>query len=271
MRLVGGVRATFFSLLVFRLIPVLPSPVRVRGCALVCLAILAILASPASAVVIVNTNGTANNGQDTMAGTPACYASVGVQWHQALSSVVYTDGNDWAITNSHVAVIPGDPNYGFVQLYNQSTGQYEPFQVNSTTLIYNGNNVSPAILDGTATDLKLIHLAANPDLASVQAATITTSNPSSGQTITMIGAGMDLGTVQGTFSGYTYYNLLNNDDVPRWGTNDIYSVGSSLQPVGATYNYELTNSGSSSPSGSNQEALETYGDSGGRCSIKVAC
>ncbi|HEX4143253.1 MAG TPA: trypsin-like serine protease [Pirellulales bacterium] len=263
MRSVGGVRATFFSPAAFGPLAAFASLAGVRRLAMVCFAVLGLLTSRAAAVVIVNINGTADNGQNSMVGTPSppsFYDSVGIRGANQ-ASVVYL-GNDWAITNNHVAVIPGDPNYGFVQLYNQNTHQYEQFQAASTTQIYNGNNVLPATLDGSATDLKLIHLAANPDLASVQAATMTTSNPSSGQTITMIGAGMDLGTVQGTFGHYTYYNLMDNDNVPRWGTNDIYSVGSSLQPVGATYNYELTN-WFNSPSGSNQEALETYGDSGG--------
>ena len=38
----------------------------------------------------------------------------------------------------------------------------------------------------------------------------------------MIGAGMDLGTVQGTFSGYTYYNLMTTTMSPAGEPTIIY-------------------------------------------------
>jgi hypothetical protein len=259
MRSISVIGARFSSATFFRSVVAIASAMSMLRGVLTCFAVLAILASHASAVIIVNADGSADNGQNSLAGTPAYYASVGVRGNNQ-ASVVYL-GNGWAITNDHVAVIPGDVNYGFVQLYNQKTDEYEQFQVTSTTQIFN-SGVTPASLNGTPTDLKLIQLAANPDLSSVTAATIASSNPSSGQTITMIGAGMDLGTEQGKFNGYTYYNLLDNDSVPRWGTNVIYSVPSSLTSIGSTYDYAIT-AWFNSPSGTNQEALDTYGDSGG--------
>ena len=133
-----------------------------RGFALACFATIAVLASHASAVVILNSDGTANNGQTSAAGTTAPYENVGVRGSSG-ATVVYL-GNDWAITANHVAVIPGDPGYDDVQIYEPGMNSYEDVTVDKTQEIYNSN--------GSPTDMKLVHLTSNPGLPAVQIATL---------------------------------------------------------------------------------------------------
>ncbi len=129
--------------------------------------------------------------------------------------------------------------------------------------------------DGSPTDMKLIHLTSDPGLPAVQ---IAGSAPSDNQPVTMIGAGLDLGTQQGyTFDSmsYTGYPLLSSEEVPRWGTNaiDSGSVSNALDDLGEmftvnnvskeAYEYTFTTTFGSSPSAGNQEAQVTSGDSGG--------
>ena len=236
--------------------------IELRSFAMSCFTIFAILTSHASAVVILNSDGTANNGQTSAAGTTAPYDNVGVRGSSG-ATVVYL-GNDWAITANHVTIIPGNPSYDYVQVFQPSMNSYEDVTVDKTQQVYNSN--------GSPTDLKLVHLTSDPGLPSLQ---IAGSIPSNGQAVTTIGAGMDLGTQQSyTFDSlnYTGFNLTGWEDVPRWGTNDItpWSITHGLSDIGLQnsnnqeeYEYTFATTFSNSPTASNQEAQVTNGDSGG--------
>ncbi|HEX4143254.1 MAG TPA: trypsin-like serine protease [Pirellulales bacterium] len=238
-----------------------------------CFALLAILTSHASAVVILNTDGTANNGQTTDPGTGVPYSDVGVRGGGG-ASVVYL-GNDWVLTANHVTIGNGTPGYDDVQLGGQD------YTVGFTEQVYNS-----AANGGSPTDLKLVHLLGDPtvNLPTVQIATSAPSNVSSQQAVTMIGAGMDLGASQPyTIGGIqcVAYNLTGSEEVPRWGTNLItahtvdqhsnYSVETyGMSDLGLRnsngqeeYGYTFATTFGSSPSASNQEAQVTLGDSGG--------
>ena len=143
---------------------------RLRFCLLAGFAITAIFTSQASAVVILNTDQTANNGQTSATGTTSPYDNVGVRGSSG-GTVVYL-GNDWAITANHVTVIPGNPSYDYVQVFSPSLNTYTNVTVDTTQEIYNSN--------GSPTDLKLIHLTSNPGLPAVQIATSMPDRPAGG-------------------------------------------------------------------------------------------
>jgi hypothetical protein len=224
---------------------------------------LLFLASQASAVVIINPDQTANNGQTSAAGTTAPYDNVGVRGSSS-ATVVYL-GNQWAITDNHVTVTPGDPSFGYVQLFEPSQSQYENVTVDQTKAIFN--------TDGSPTDLKLVHLTSDPGLPSVNIAPFAPpNNPTTPTPVVMIGAGENLGTQQPyTFGaeGFTGYNLTTSVDLPRWGTNAINNgtVGFyDLHQTNGTseeFMYGFTTTMASTPTATNQEAQVTPGDSGG--------
>jgi len=265
-------------------LPRLFGPGRARRVAFICCAVVALIASPASAVVIINTDGTANNGQTSAAGTTAPYANVGLRANGG-ASITYL-GNDWAITANHVYmntvgstingpdgpyVVPNTPQSTItdaennpITVDNYVTLNGQQITINSATEIYNS--------DGSPTDLKLIHLTSDPGLPSIQlASSYTTANAP----VTMIGAGEDLGTQQTyTFDSqnYTGYNLLSSEDVTRWGTNDVtpWTTTHSDVDLGIQngsnqeeYEYVFATTFGNTPSASNQEAQVTNGDSGG--------
>src|SRR5580704_6003226 len=124
-----------------------------RWCLMVgaCLASVLIAAPRASAVVIINTDQSANNGQTTDPGTGLPYENVGIRGAGG-ASVVYL-GNQWCLTAAHVAVIPGNPSYGTVALYTPSMSTYENYTVDQTETLYNSND--------SVTDLKLVHITSN--------------------------------------------------------------------------------------------------------------
>ena len=233
-----------------------------RRAAIGCFAIFVILASRASAVVILNSDGTANNGQTTAAGTSAPYDNVGIRGGGG-ATVVYL-GNDWAITANHVTIIPGVNGYDTVQFYNSGLNAYESVGVDRTQEIYNAN--------GSPTDIKLVHLMSNPGLPSVP---IDSTLPVGNQPVTMVGDGMDLGTQQSyTFNSqnYTGYNLTSSENIPRWGTNDVtpWTVTNTLQDIGITnssnqeiFEYTFATTFGNNPTANNQQAQVTNGDSGG--------
>ena len=262
--------------------------VELRICLVMCLAVVAVMTSRASAVVVLNTDGTANNGQTSAAGTTSPYDNVGLRANGG-ATVVYL-GNDWAITANHVQLHPvgsiiNDAPYGNYTVPSTPTTSYTD-PGNNTILVdnyvtLNGMTItvdqSQQILngDGSPTDMKLVHLTSDPGLPAVQ---IAGSAPADNQAVTMIGAGMDLGTQQGyTFDSqnYTGYPLLASEEVPRWGTNavDPGSTSGGLQDLGEmftvnnvskeAYEYIFTTTFGSNPSAGNQEALVTNGDSGG--------
>ena len=203
--------------------------------------------SHASAVVILNSDTTANNGQTSATGTTAPYANVGLRANGG-ATVVYL-GNDWAITANHVTVNPvgtvindapygnitvpntpestiTDPGNNTIAIDNYVTLNGTAITVDQSVQIYNSN--------GSPTDMKLVHLTSNPGLPAVQ---IASAHPRAAKPVTMIGAGLDLGTQQGyTFDSqsYTGYNLLGSEGVPRWGTNaiDSGSVSNVLNDLG---------------------------------------
>ncbi len=250
--------------------------------------VLAILASRASAVVIVNTDGSANNGQTSATGTTAPYDIVGLRANGG-ATVVYL-GNDWAITANHAIVNPvgtvindgpygnitvpntpestiTDPGNNTITIDNYVTLNGQQITVDQAVQVLNGN--------GSPTDMKLIHLTSDPGLPAVQ---IASAPPSNNQPLVMIGAGLDLGTQQSytlDSQNYTGYPLLNSEGVPRWGTNVVEpgSVGNGLTNLGENftvnnisepaYEYTFTTSFNNNPSLSNQEAQVTSGDSGG--------
>ena len=259
-----------------------------RACAIACFAVLGILTSRASAVVVLNTDSTANNGQTSATGTTAPYANVGLRANGG-ATVVYL-GNDWALTANHAIVNPvgtviNDGQYGNITVSNTPTSTItdpgnnliaiDNYVTLGGTPITVDQSVQVLNTDGTPTDMKLLHLTSDPGLPAVQ---IAASAPVNNQPVTMIGAGMDLGTLQSyTFNSLNYsgYNLNGGEGVPRWGTNaiDAFSVTTSLTPLGETFTvnnvplaaseYTFTTSFKSTPSSSDQEAQVTLGDSGG--------
>ena len=266
MRSVCVVCATFFFPSAFGPFAAFPSAMHLRRCALACLATLVILASQASAVVILNTDGTANNsGQVWAPGNGVPYANIGVKgtgYDSGSGSLVYL-GNQWAITDNHVNVAVG----GSVSI-NGNT-----LTVDKTQEVYNSvaNGSSP-------TDLELIHLTSNPGISgvSIAPAALAPVHGMSGQGVTMIGNGHDLGTLQpDTISGQQYYTVIPGSYPPRWGTNvvDPYSLPTPPSPVdlysmdgnnNKEYAYTFTTTFSiSGVSATNQEATATLGDSGG--------
>ena len=217
----------------------------------------------ALAVVAINTDQTANNGQTTDPGTGVPYDNVGMRGSSG-ASVVYL-GNQWALTAAHVTVIPGNPAYDYVQLWNPSINGYQDYTVDSTKAITNS--------DSSATDLKLIHLTTAPDLPSINIApTPPPFNPATPTPVVMIGNGQNLGTQQSyTYDDlvYTGYNLTGDSNVPRWGTNviDNWSASNQLYNLSDTpsgpFMYGFTTTFNSDPTAANQEAQATPGDSGG--------
>ncbi len=266
-----------------------------RRCALLCFSLMAILASRASAVVIINTDGSANNGQTSATGTTAPYANVGLRANGG-ATVVYL-GNDWAITANHAIVNPvgtviNDAPYGNITVPNtpESTitdpGNNTIAIDNYVTLNGQQITIDQAVQvlnsNGSPTDMKLVHLTSDPGLPAVQIAGVA---PSDNQSVVMIGAGNDLGTQQGytiDSQSYTGYPLLSSEGVPRWGTNaiDPGSVSNSLNDLGESftvnnvqkeaYEYTFTTTFANSPSVSNQEAQATSGDSGGGVFEQIA-
>ncbi len=106
-----------------------------------------------------------------------------------------------------------DPGNNTIVIDNYVTLNGQAITVDQSVPILNSNS--------TPTDIKLIHLTSDPGLAGVQ---IAGAMPSSNQAVTMIGAGLDLGTQQSyTYDSvpYTGYPLLSSEGVPRWGTNAI--------------------------------------------------
>jgi hypothetical protein len=235
-----------------------------RALTIVCFCLMALLASQASAVVIINPDQTANNGQTTDPGTGVPYENVGVRGSSG-ASVVYL-GNQWAITDNHVTVIPGDPSYGYVQLYEPSLAGYANISVDQTKELYNPG--------GTATDLKLVHLTSNPGLPTLNIApSAPPNNPGTPTPVVMIGAGENLGTQQSytiDSQGYTGYNLTSSIDLPRWGTNAVnngsvgfYNLGQNDGNNIPEYMSGFTTTFANTPTLTNQQAQSTPGDSGG--------
>jgi hypothetical protein len=247
--------------------------------------------SHASAVVLTNSDTTANNGQTSAAGTTAPYTNVGLRGN-GQATVIYL-GNDWALTAAHVTVhsvgstindapygnytVPSTPTSTYVDPGNNTllVDNYvslngQQVTIDQTVPLYNGPSSSQP---NSPIDLQLVHLTSSPGLSPLS---IATSLPTDSQAVTMIGDGKDLGTLQpGMIGGYSYYNLTSTENVPRWGTNaiDPGSVNSSLMPLGenllnasnqsvAAYGYMFTTT-FAPPSGSNQGAQATVGDSGG--------
>jgi hypothetical protein len=264
MRSVGGVCVAFFSSSAGSVAGI-ASAMRVRQCAMTCFAVLAILTSRGSAVVILNSDGTVDNNQTTAAGTPAPYSTnattapysnVGVRAGGG-ASVIYL-GNDWAITASHVALTGA---YDYVQLAGQN------YTIGFTRALDNSDGTTPC-------DLTLIHLLGDPNV-NLPSVTIPAANSAyapkdlvANQSVTMVGAGMDLGTSE-TDHGEPAYSLTSSEDVTRWGTNviNIGTVGypNTLVPLqnNPAEAYTFTTTFASSPSATNQEAQATLGDSGG--------
>jgi len=177
--------------------------IELRSFAMSCFTIFAILTSHASAVVILNSDGTANNGQTSAAGTTAPYDNVGIRGSSG-ATVVYL-GNDWAITADHV---------------NTNTGGVGPLQIGGND--YNVDNTIQLTnpYDSSLADLKLVHIVtggANPPAPLLSNLQIATSSPGLGDQVEMVGNGQNLNVDGITGLPVQYYWSVTGPPLsPTW-------------------------------------------------------
>ncbi len=225
-----------------------------------------LLASLASAVVIVNPDQSENNNQTTApmpsdsaysyaAGVP--FNNVGtLSWENASATYL---GNGWAILCAHES-----PQINMNEKVTFNGTQYGISQVMPIPNI----------------DLDLIQLSSSPSLPSVLIPSLgqmPANYPVTPTEVVMIGNGYSL-TTDPNMSGsppyaysddfgdnYTRYPLTDSN-VIRWGTNQIDSGGfMSYTPngFGSEQVFTTTFSAWNTPSAADQEAQATTGDSGG--------
>ncbi|MGC4013690.1 MAG: PEP-CTERM sorting domain-containing protein [Luteolibacter sp.] len=209
-----------------------------------------------SAVVITSGDG---SGNITAPPDDPGFANVGTVNG---ASAIYL-GNGWVMTAAHVAgSLPASVNFGGTN-YATLVGTY-------TQLTNNG-----AVGMTVNTDIVLFQLASDPGLASLN---ISTSTPTVGSQVVMIGDGRDRAT------GITYWNVNTGTDpwtwteLPdsteaneagfkelgtqtiRWGTNEIDSTGVNADAGFGTVRSMVT---LFDDPGLTHEAQAAVGDSGG--------
>ncbi len=216
-----------------------------------CVGVTVFLVTPCHAVILGTGNG---QGNTTAPADNPGFGNVGIL---GSGSAVYL-GNGWVLTAAHV--------------YNGSSG------VPATTWFEGinyanvpGSGVQLANPQGSGysqyTDLELYQLASSPRLSSLA---ITSSTPTAGWDVTMIGNGRNRSNTQTAYwtsswqpsatpSAYAGEIWSNIPDI-RWGTN-VIDQGSIIQGVGA--NTEESFVTSFTQDGTPYEAQGAPGDSGG--------
>ncbi len=226
--------------------------------------ILLVCTGTAQAVVIAGGDGSGNTSTPSGAGNDPGFANIGTFLG---ASCVYL-GNGWVLTAAHI-----DYNYGTGTPILPSSVQFggSSYATASGSLHQLTNNGTAGMT--ALTDLVLFQLTSDPSLPSLS---ISSSSPTVGQSITMIGNGLNRasGTTywnadwsQSSHSYGTYSGFQTTDsNTVRWGTNTVGQTGQNVN-AGEGSVYAFNSSQFSSLGGAN-EAQAVTGDSGGGVFVK---